>query len=266
MGNRVEQTMVEGAYLEGNKSLSNWDVFSHIPGKIDDGSNADVADNHYHLYTEDIQLMKSLGVNSYRFSISWSRVLPYGRFGEVNSIGIEFYNNLINDLLGQGKARRYDWDSVVYTVTPVSGNFIYPAGLENIIMWFKDRYNNTPMFITENGYSQGNGTLDDIVNDYDRIEYMQGYLSHVELAVRRGAAVRGYFVWSLLDNFEWLYGYAVRYGLHYVNFETLERTPKLSADWYKQFLAGNATDKLEKRGRSLPVLRQRFLGRGFLYS
>ncbi len=55
--------------------------------------------------------------------------------------------------------------------------------------------------------------------------------------IRNGADVRGYFVWSLLDNFEWLFGYTVRFGLHYVDYSTLKRTPKLSASWYKQFIA-----------------------------
>ncbi|KAK6914268.1 Glycoside hydrolase family 1 [Dillenia turbinata] len=112
-------------------------------GKIDDGTNADVADNHYHLYTEDIQLMKSLGVNAYRFSISWSRVLPSN-----------LDKNLMVDLerltpLALSSTTISSMTSCVKTA--VSGNFIYPAGMEHIIMWVKERYNNTPMFITENG-------------------------------------------------------------------------------------------------------------------
>ncbi|ONK70760.1 uncharacterized protein A4U43_C04F1240 [Asparagus officinalis] len=93
---------IEGGYLEGNKSLNNWDVFTHMPGNIKDGSTGDVADDHYHRYMEDVELMHSLGVNSYRFSISWSRVLPRGRFGEINSIGVKFYNDLIDALLLKG--------------------------------------------------------------------------------------------------------------------------------------------------------------------
>ncbi|XP_042508864.1 beta-glucosidase 18-like [Macadamia integrifolia] len=93
---------IEGAYLAGNKSLSNWDVFTHLPKKIVDGGTGDVADDHYHWYMEDAKLMHSLGANSYRFSISWSRILPRGRFGEVDSIGIEFYNRLIDAILLKG--------------------------------------------------------------------------------------------------------------------------------------------------------------------
>ncbi|XP_075667575.1 beta-glucosidase 46-like isoform X2 [Castanea sativa] len=92
----------EGAYLSDGKGLNNWDVFSHKPGNIIDGSNGDLAVDHYHRYMEDIELMGSLGVNSYRFSISWARILPEGRFGEVNLAGIDFYNKLINVLLLKG--------------------------------------------------------------------------------------------------------------------------------------------------------------------
>jgi len=64
--------------LEGKKGQSNWDVYTHEQGKIKDGSNGDIADDHYHRYMEDIELMHSLGVNSYRFSIAWTRILPSG--------------------------------------------------------------------------------------------------------------------------------------------------------------------------------------------
>ncbi|KAE8723076.1 hypothetical protein F3Y22_tig00013285pilonHSYRG00299 [Hibiscus syriacus] len=93
----------EGGYLSDGKGLNNWDVYSHKPGnKIIDGSNGDIAVDHYHRYLEDIDLMHSLGVKSYRFSISWARILPKGRFGEINEAGIEFYDNLIETLLVKG--------------------------------------------------------------------------------------------------------------------------------------------------------------------
>ncbi|KAA3478809.1 Beta-glucosidase 46 [Gossypium australe] len=93
----------EGGYLADGKGLNNWDVYSHKPGNlVVDGSNGDIAVDHYHRYLEDIDLMHSLGVNSYRFSISWARILPKGRFGEINEAGIKFYNNLIDGLLLKG--------------------------------------------------------------------------------------------------------------------------------------------------------------------
>ncbi|KAF6998599.1 hypothetical protein CFC21_014709 [Triticum aestivum] len=94
---------IEGAYLEDGKGLSNWDVFTHTrPGGIKDGRNGDVADDHYHRYMEDVEIIHSLGVNSYRFSISWARILPRGLLGGVNSAGIAFYDRLIAALVQKG--------------------------------------------------------------------------------------------------------------------------------------------------------------------
>ncbi|XP_038690384.1 beta-glucosidase 46-like isoform X3 [Tripterygium wilfordii] len=417
----------EGAYLDDGKGLSNWDVFAHKPGVIIDGSNGDVALDHYHRYLEDIDLMDSLGVNSYRFSISWARILPKGRFGDVNEAGINFYNELIDALLLKGiepfvtlthydipqeleerygswlspnlqedfvyfadicfrsfggrvkywvtfnepnlvalygyrtaavdiYRRKYqkeqggiigivllaiwfepisnstadklaseraqsflvNWflDPIIYGKYPaemievlgpmlpefsgndkeklkngldfiginhyssfyvqdclysscepqlgtskVAGSYgvasekngvpigelttlswlnVYPQGMQRIITYVKERYNNIPMFITENGYgevSYPNSTIEEHVNDFKRMEYMSEYLDALLSTIREGADVRGYFAWSLLDNFEWTSGYTVRFGLYYIDYSTLSRTPKLSATWYKEYIA-----------------------------
>ena len=103
---------VEGAWDEDGKGLSNWDVFSKIPGKTFEGTNGDIAIDHYHRYKEDIKLMAEMGLESYRFSISWPRILPNG-VGEVNPKGIEFYNNIINECLKYGIVpfvTLYHWD------------------------------------------------------------------------------------------------------------------------------------------------------------
>ncbi|KAJ3680035.1 hypothetical protein LUZ60_016313 [Juncus effusus] len=463
-GTATSSYQIEGAYLEGNKGISNWDVFAHTPGKIMDGTNGDVADDHYHRYMEDIKLMQSLGVNSYRFSISWPRILPKGKFGEVNSLGIEFYNALIDALLQKGitpfvTLQHFDipqeledrygaWlspqiqedyefyvevcfkafgDRVKYWTTfnepnmfvnlgytigvsppsrcsapfgnctagnsnvepyiaahnvilsharavniyrkfyqekqggsigmvlasqwyeplrnltvdqlaikralafesgwfldPIMfgdypsemrkiigsnlpkftseernlilknkldfiginhyttvyvkdcifssceinnyqaagliqttgekngkligkdsgmpGFYTVPYGIEKVVMYMKERYNNIPMFITENGYAQAsssNAANEDIINDIDRLQFMQGHLTYLSSAIRKGADVRGYFVWSLIDNFEWSFGYSLRFGLHHVDFRTQERIPRLSAKWYTVFLKGS---------------------------
>ncbi|XP_042518471.1 beta-glucosidase 18-like [Macadamia integrifolia] len=467
-GTATSAYQIEGAYLEGNKSLNNWDVFSHLPGKIKDGGNGDVADDHYHRYMEDVELMHSLGVNAYRFSISWSRIQPNGRFGEVNPVGIQFYNNLINALLLKGiqpfvtlhhvdlpqelEDRYGSWlsaeiqqdfgyfaevcfkafgDRVKYWATMNEPNlvvklgyitgdlppnhctkpskngcqygnparepyvaahnmilshaiavdiyrrkyqvkqggmigivlhatwyeplrdtpadrsaaeraidffhawildpimfgdyptemheylgpllptfslqekeklmnkldfigvnhyttlyaqdclysqcnsvtsqvdafvnptgvrdgrpigdlmampdfYVVPYGMEKMVMYFKERYNNTPIFITENGYcdaSNPNAPEEDFLNDIKRVEYLRSYMASLTMAMRNGADVRGYFIWSLFDNFEWTNGYSLRFGIHYVDYKTLERTPKLSAKWYKEFLDGGNTMK-----------------------
>ncbi|GLJ16455.1 hypothetical protein SUGI_0280010 [Cryptomeria japonica] len=459
-GTATSSYQVEGAYLEDGKGLSNWDTFTHNrPGSIMDRSNGDVADDHYHRYLGDIDLMYSLGVDSYRFSISWSRILPVGR-GAINKEGIKFYNDLIDALLSKGieplvTLNHYDlpqhlqdeyggWlspkiikdfeafaeicfaafgDRVKYWVTfnepnvfiekgyltglypparcswpygncsegnsktepylaahnvilshaaavdiyrqkyqskhagsigivistvwykpmrnqtddrvavhrvlafetawfldpivyghyppemrqmlgqrlptfsrqmqeklrgsydfiglnhystlyardclfshclkitsypdclvyitgerdgiPIGeptgmdGNFVVPEGIEKIVMYVKQRYNSPIIIITENGYAERNDSSAspaDVVNDVGRVQYLKSYLTCLAAAIRKGADVRGYYVWSILDNFEWIYGYTQRFGLYHVDYTTEKRLPKLSTNWYKSFL------------------------------
>nr|XP_009413739.1 PREDICTED: beta-glucosidase 18 isoform X1 [Musa acuminata subsp. malaccensis] len=460
-GTATSSYQIEGAYLEGNKSLSNWDVFTHLPGKIKDGRTGDIADDHYHRYMEDISLMHSLGVNSYRFSMSWSRILPRGRFGDVNPVGIKFYNRIIDSLLIKGiqpfvtlnhfdvpqelEDRYGSWlspqiredfghlaevcfkefgdrvkfwttfnepnlfvkfsyafgkyppgrcsepyancttgdsevepyiaahniilshatavdiyrknyqvkqggsigivitskwyepltnstadclatqralsfegpwildpillgdypsemhevlgsrlpiftyeekklllnkldfiginhystnyvmdcmlsscdldgymrDALIATTgykdgvligepTALPTYYAVPYGIEKMVRYIMERYNNVPMYITENGYAQGSSGAftKELINDTERIKFMHSYLTFLSAAISQGADVRGYFSWSLLDNFEWAFGYTVRFGLFHVDYKTQRRTPKLSAKWYKKFLSG----------------------------
>ena len=92
---------IEGAVEEDGRGPSVWDVFCREPDKIANGQTGDIACDHYHRLDEDVQLMKQLGVNTYRFSISWTRILPGGT-GAVNLQGIAFYNRLIDRLLENG--------------------------------------------------------------------------------------------------------------------------------------------------------------------
>ncbi|KAJ6925548.1 beta-glucosidase 46-like isoform X1 [Populus alba x Populus x berolinensis] len=457
----------EGSYLGDGKGLSNWDIHSHTAGKIIDGSNGDTAADQYHLYPEDIDLMDSLGLSSYRFSISWARILPRGRFGDINKAGISYYNKLIDSLLLKGiqpfvtlvhydipeeleeryggwlsprcqkdfgyyadlcfknfgdrvkhwttfnepniqtiksyrlgeyppcrcsspfgncthgdsekepfiaahnmilahatavgvyrtkyqkeqggsigivlectwfeqisnstadklaadRARDFylNWflDPIIFgnypaemskilgsTLPKFSSNdkeklkngldFIginhytseyvqdcifsvcepgtgasrteglarrsqekdgapigiptdvdwlhfYPQGMEKMVTYIKKRYNNKPMIITENGYGQQNNpNLTIVCHDIERVEFISNYWDSLLTAMEKGADVRGYFAWSLLDNFEWTRGYTQRYGLYHVDFTTLKRTPKLSATWFKEFIARYKVDK-----------------------
>nr|XP_027062637.1 beta-glucosidase 18-like [Coffea arabica] len=470
---------VEGAVHEDGRSLSNWDVFAHTKGNIENGDNADIADDHYHHYLEDIEIMHSLGVDSYRFSVSWERILPRGKFGDVNPAGILFYNKIIDNLLLRGiepfltihhhdlpqelMDRYGGWlspliqedfvrlaeacfkhfgDRVRYWITinepnlvsefayergkypparcsPPFGNcsagnsdveplivmhnmllahakavklyreqfqakqggtiglvvsthmyepltddeldreaasrglafyvgwsfdpvvfgdyppemrryhgselptftsderqlmrdstdflglnhyvtlyakdcihssctcfvpscfpggdrairgfvsttgfrdgvaigeptgnprfFVVPRGMEEAVDYIKERYHNKPMFVTENGYSSPKGQqeqVDDLQHDIKRVAYHKSYLSALARAIRNGADVRGYFIWSLIDNFEWTDGYDIKFGLYAVDRVTMDRIPKSSAKWYRDFLHNISFNHQEPR-------------------
>ena len=103
---------VEGAHDADGKGPSIWDIFSHQPGTTHEGTNGDIAADHYHRFKEDVALMAEAGLQSYRFSISWPRLLPEGR-GEANPAGIQFYSELIDELLKHGikpMITLYHWD------------------------------------------------------------------------------------------------------------------------------------------------------------
>ncbi|XP_022954963.1 beta-glucosidase 47-like isoform X3 [Cucurbita moschata] len=126
--------------------------------------------------------------------------------------------------------------------TEISWIYVYPQGMNKIVTYIKERYNNIPIFVTENGYGEKdkpNTKTEDLLNDTRRADYMSSYLGALETSMREGADVRGYFAWSLLDNFEWISGYTERFGLCHVDYATLKRTPKFSAFWYKNFIAQN---------------------------
>jgi beta-glucosidase len=103
---------IEGAVTEDGRGQSIWDTFSHTPGRVHEGDTGDVACDHYHRYRDDVALMRDLGVDSYRFSIAWPRVLPTGA-GATNAAGLDFYSRLVDTLLEAGiepAATLYHWD------------------------------------------------------------------------------------------------------------------------------------------------------------
>ncbi len=92
---------VEGAYLEDGKGINIWDAYSQEGGKIAHGENGNIACDHYHRFREDVKIMREMGIKNYRFSISWTRILPDGT-GRVNERGLKFYSDLVDELLANG--------------------------------------------------------------------------------------------------------------------------------------------------------------------
>ncbi|XP_020587681.1 beta-glucosidase 4 isoform X2 [Phalaenopsis equestris] len=118
--------------------------------------------------------------------------------------------------------------------------YIVPWGLRKVLNYIARKYKNFPIYVTENGMDDEeneSATLNDFLNDEKRVRYFKGYLGAVAQAIRDGVDVRGYFAWSLLDNFEWAQGYTKRFGLVYVDYKNgLKRYPKSSAFWFSHFL------------------------------
>ncbi len=415
---------IEGAFNEDGRGESIWDRFSKTPGKVLNGDNGDIACDHYHRYKQDIALTKELGVDSYRFSLSWPRILPEGT-GAVNHTGLDFYKRVIEELLSRGVAPAvtlYHWDlpqvledkggwlnrdiakyfrdyamivfeglgdvvsswitlnepwcsaflgygngehapgmrdfpahftaahhlllghglalqgyrelnlpagiGITLNLTPqypvsqdprdlaasqkadgfqnrwyldpifkgsypedmvdylafVDGavqagdleliskpndflgiNFysrtlisadagglprtenprrdvtamgweVYPEALYDLLIRVHQDYGPISLYITENGAAYDDAVEHGRIKDSRRREYLEKHFAQAARAIRAGVPLKGYYVWSLLDNFEWAFGYDRRFGIVYVDFATQERIFKDSAFWYQSFL------------------------------
>jgi beta-glucosidase len=111
-----------------------------------------------------------------------------------------------------------------------------PTGLEEVLLRVKRDYGDIPLYITENGAAYPDQVVDGTVNDTDRIGFLNGHLKAAHEALAKGANLRGYFVWSLMDNFEWALGYGKRFGIVHVDYQTQVRTLKQSAHWYRDVI------------------------------
>ncbi|KAG2397797.1 Beta-glucosidase 13 [Vigna angularis] len=118
--------------------------------------------------------------------------------------------------------------------------YVYPRGIRDLVLYTKEKYNNPLIYITENGvneYNEPSLSLEESLMDTFRIDYHYRHLYYLLSAIRNGANVKGYYVWSFFDNFEWTSGYTSRFGMIFIDYKNgLKRYPKLSATWYKNFL------------------------------
>ncbi len=118
---------------------------------------------------------------------------------------------------------------------------VYPSGLTETLCWVRDRYGAIPLYVTENGaaFADPPSVAGDRLEDPLRVEYLRGHVRAVGAAIEQHVDVRGYFVWSLLDNFEWVLGYSKRFGIVHVEFSSQRRTLKASAEFYSRVIAAN---------------------------
>jgi len=157
----------------------------------------------------------------------------------IDFIGINFYSRGVVKADDRGKPQRVEQDAPKTDI----GWEVHPEALTHLLLSMGQRYEQLPpLYITENGAADNTDIVNGEINDTMRIDYYQQHLTAVHNAIAQGVDVRGYFAWSLMDNFEWAYGYSMRFGIVHVNYETLERTVKKSGRYFQALLA----DRKEK--------------------
>jgi len=152
----------------------------------------------------------------------------------MDFMGINYYSRSVvraegsHDVRSSGlEVTEMDWE-------------VYPQGLTELLVRLHQDYPVPSLMITENGGAFKDLLVNGQVHDADRVRYLQTHIAAVHQAMQQGVPMKGYMVWSLMDNFEWASGYAKRFGIVYVDYDTQQRTLKDSAKWYRDFLAGDA--------------------------
>ncbi|KAA9005368.1 beta-glucosidase [Paenibacillus spiritus] len=150
-------------------------------------------------------------------------------------VGINYYN---------GSVARYEEGAGIMECSRINMGYehtdigwpIYPEGFHKVLSYLHERYGDIAIYITENGACYNDGVEEGTVADMKRIDYLHKHLLSLHRCIASGISVKGYFAWSLMDNFEWAYGYSMRFGLIHVDYETLRRTPKDSYYWYQDVI------------------------------
>ncbi|KAM7472467.1 hypothetical protein LguiA_010650 [Lonicera macranthoides] len=194
-------------------------------------------------------MRKNVGDRLPKFTEEESKMLK----GSLDFLGVNYYTtNYASPLLSVNKvnlsfttdnhaALTTEKDGVpIGTPTDLSWLFIVPSGIRHLMLYIMKKYNNPPIYITENGMADSNNNtlpVEEAIKDELRIKYYEGHFWYLQKAIKEGANVKGHFAWALLDDFEWDAGFTVRFGLNYVDYKNgLKRIPKLSSHWFKKFL------------------------------
>jgi beta-glucosidase len=175
------------------------------------------------------------------FGADWPLFPPddFSLIGEpIDFLGINYYTRSVTEEVSGTKpprAARRRQDASLHTAL---GWEVYPRGLTDVLLWVRDRYGPIPLYITENGaaFEEPSTAPEPVVDDPLRVAYLRDHLRAAHAALEQGVDLRGYFAWSLLDNFEWAEGFSKRFGLYHVDFATQQRTPKASARFYRDVI------------------------------
>nr|AFK40243.1 unknown [Lotus japonicus] len=161
----------------------------------------------------------------------------YTRHNSSNLIGI-----VLNDTIADSGAVTLPFNGTKVIGERANSIWLYlvPEGMRSLMNYIKQKYGNPLVVITENGMDDPNNpfiSIKDALKDEKRIRYYNGYLSSLLASIKDGCNVKGYFAWSLLDNWEWSAGYTCRFGLYFVDYkDNQKRYPKQSVEWFKNFL------------------------------
>jgi len=158
----------------------------------------------------------------------------------IDFIGVNYYSRSLVRDGGPGSLLRVGFSGSGLPRTAM-GWEIYPDGLYEVLTTLRDRYANPLLYVTENGAAFDESVAaSGRVEDEDRRTYLRDHFLAAHRAITSGVPLAGYFVWSLMDNFEWAYGFTKRFGIVHVDYATQKRTPKRSAEWYSQVIRQNA--------------------------
>ena len=191
---------------------------------------------------------------------TFSREEQYLLKGSSDFFGLNHYSSLLASEPQQPPTYEGYWaDMFVDFSTEKSwaanamGWSIVPEGCRELLLWIADRYNNPIIIMTENGSAEDEPDKATALLDEGRRHYFESYLRACADAIEEGVDLRGYFAWSLMDNFEWQFGYQRKFGLCHVDFDTMERTPKASALWYRATILANGHNIRRNEVLGIPV-------------